>query len=108
VVHVHNDQSALVVLVGDNNHRDHTDQHRHYAYCTDHHQYDCKDRDNSLVVDDVVVAYADVHKVNHTDEIVRPYSCYAYPDMTDQGRRHLNNYHFDLLTSLDNLDFLKK
>jgi hypothetical protein len=107
VVHVHNDQSALVVLVGDNNHRDHMDQHHHYAYCTDHHQYDCMDRDNSLAADDEVVPYVDVHKVNRTDEIERPCSYCAYSDMIDQDRRHLNNYHFDLMTSWDNLDFLK-
>jgi hypothetical protein len=108
VVHVHNDQqSALVVLVGDKNHRVHTDQHRRYAYCTDHHQHDCTDRDSSLVVDDVVVAYVDVHKVNHKDEIVRPCSYYAYSDTIDRDRRHLNNYRFDSTTLLDNLDYLK-
>jgi hypothetical protein len=109
VVHVHNDQQlALVVLVGDKNHRDHTDQHHHYEYCTDHHQHDYMDQDNPLVVDDVVVAYADDRKVHHKDEIVHPCSCYAYSDTIDQDRRrHLNNHHFDLMTSLDNLDYLK-
>jgi hypothetical protein len=90
----------MVVLVDDKSLRDYTDLSGHHAYCTDRH--------NSLVVV-VVVAFVDVHKVNHTDEILRSCSCYAYSDMIDQDRRrrrlYLNNRRFDQKTSLDNLDF---
>jgi hypothetical protein len=86
---VHNDQAlALVVLVDDKSHHDHTDPQDHHAYCTDRH--------NSLVV--VVVAFVDVHKVNHTDEILSSCSYYAYSDMIDRDRRRRrrwNNCHLD-------------
>jgi hypothetical protein len=90
VVLVHNDQElALVVLADDKSHHDHTDPQDHHAYRTDRH--------NSLVVVVVVVAIVDVHKVNHTDEILRSCNYYAYSDMIDQDRRRrrLNNRHFD-------------
>jgi hypothetical protein len=98
VVLVHNDQALALVVLVDKSHRDHTDLQGHHAYCTDHR--------NSLVVVVVVVAFFDVHKVNHTDEILHSYSYYAYSDMIDRDRRRLlNNRHFDSTTSLDNLDF---
>lgn len=97
VVLVHNDQPwASVVRVDDRNLRDYTDRQGHHAYCTDRHS------------SSVVVAFVDVHKANHTDEILRSCNYFACSDMIDRDRRRRRRYwsnrYFDLTTSLDNHD----